>query len=87
MSDPHRWDRYDRTLPRPLTRRRVVVMLGLRWFSVLLLTGLVGLALAGALHSSDRQSWTVFAFALLAWCIAVPLTVCLSVILISNRQR
>ena len=86
MSDPHRWDRFDRTRPRPLTPSRVRWILVRRAVIVLAFTGALAVALANALESATRMGWTYFFVALVVWCVVVPVNVMLSVVLVKTRK-
>ena len=87
MSDPHRWDKYDRTVPRPFTRARLVWFLAFRWFCVLSLAGFAVIVLSAALHSPTRANWTLFWLASIAWVFLASWSAWLSVLLIRKQRR
>jgi hypothetical protein len=86
VSDPHKWDRWDRTLPRPLTRRRLAFFVGFRVFSLVVVTAMMVGALMAALYSPSQSSWTLFGLVALLWAFVVATYVFLVVLLLKARR-
>lgn len=86
MSDPHKWDRWDRTIARPLTRRRIAALIAVRAFAVALLTAaFVGLLIA-AISSEAQSTWTLFGVFAVFWVFVVGTYTWVAVLIMRARR-
>lgn len=86
MNDPHKWDRWDRTVARPLTRRRLALIVANRALSLVLVSAMTVGALVAALTSPSRSTWTLFGLVALFWVIVVATYVFVTLWLIKARR-
>jgi hypothetical protein len=87
VSDPHKWDRWDRTVARPLTRRRLATFVAYRVFAVLVVSAVAVGTLVAALHSPSRTTWTLFGIVALLWVFVVATYIWIAVLILKGRRR
>lgn len=86
MSDPRKWDRWDRTVARPLTRRRIASLIALRVFAVALLIAAFAGLLIAVISSEKQSAWALFAVVAVFWVFVVGTYAWVAVLIMRARR-